>query len=83
MQPGEHPGQGQVGHVRVVGGGEVGVDPDISPGPVPVRGLATVSSTVSFPGAVVEAENVVITGIIFRLLNVSSQASRDYEDRDN
>ena len=82
MQPGEHPGQGKVGHVRVVGGGEVGVDPHMSPGPVPVRVL-TVSSTVSFPGAVVEAENVVITGIIFRLLNVSSQASRDYEDRDN
>ena len=82
MQPGEHPGQGQVGHVRVVGGGEVGVDPDMSPGSVPVRVL-TVSSTVSFPGAVVEAENVVITGIIFRMLNVSSQASRDYEDRDN
>ena len=83
MQPGEHPGHGQVGHIGVVGGGEVGVDPDMSPGAVPVRVLATVSSTVSFPGAVVEAENVVITGIIFRLSNVSSQARRDHKDRDN
>ena len=50
----------QVGHVGGGGGGEVGVDPDMSP--AGVRG--TVTSTGGRPGAELVAENVVRTEII-------------------